>query len=254
MALRSYRDIPDDMVARGSQAARDRIVSPADAATAVQALERAQARQRIREGRPDAVLAAMVERDILKPQPIAPAVQAIVQRQHLPDVRWFVAHTKPAGEGQAIRSLQESGFRVCAPTVGRWHVLHRREVVKVKQLFPRYVFVGLVPDRRGDIDFRSPRLCDGVSEFIEGAGKRIEVRDTAIGDLMAASERQWLDLIWAKAAEDRQRRKTFQNENFIHTMTEILEADPISRMRMFLTQFGTRSALSEAARCCISDA
>ena len=191
------------------------------------------------ESRPEEIEAHFRKHDLLpsrsaRHEPVRAEVIKITEAE----IRWFIVNTKPQSERVASAAFTDHGLKCCAPEIAHWAVSHRQDVVRVRPLFPRYVFVGLTPDGRGDVDFRTPRLCDGVSCFVREAGDLAEIEDIVIGDVMIACERRWTDFIWSKAALERPKRKQYRTEGFAHSMTDILEADPMQRMKLFIERFG----------------
>ena len=242
--LKGFADMRGDMVERADRSVKDGAKPTVDRHNGLYALKLAQMRHRLREGRPEAVEEALRAAGMLTTEASVPPATASEQ-PGMPDVRWFVAQSKPGAETRALQTLAEARVRACSPTIGRWAQLHRRDVVRVSYVFPRYIFVGLVPDRRGDIDFRTPRLCDGMASFVEGAGNRIEVRDTAVGNVMAASEMGWLDLIMERARR-KVGRKAPKDDAFLRVMADVMALDAPARMRLFLEHFGARKGMGQA--------
>lgn len=216
---------------------------PIDETGAIAAVVRIEALRRAREGKVFDLTAAFRTHDLMSPQEIIPAVEATIIHASGIGRRWFVAQTKPNGEALAVNEISRHGMHACAPELGEWATAHRKDFVRVRPLFPRYVFVGIDPDSRGDIDFRTPRLCDGVAGFVQSAGGIAEVKDTAVGDLMFANERRWVDFTMSKRSRGIASRMSFKNPEFSAAMGMILKASPTERIRLFLDCFGKRGKL-----------
>ncbi len=227
---RPHDDIPDgEQQSRIDRARRDGARSTID-----------------RDSAPEDIAAAFCKHSLLEPREIGAVAYAETVRVTF-GRRWFILQTKPAAEAVAVEAIAKAGSQACAPEIAEWVVSHRKEIVRLRPLFPRYVFVGLDPDARGDIDFRTPRLCDGVAGYVKMAGGMAEVRDTVVGDLMFANQRRWVDFIWSKAMKDRPKRRAFATQGFGEAMNMILDADPRSRLKLFLDRFGKRGALLHCA-------
>jgi transcription elongation factor/antiterminator RfaH len=62
---------------------------------------------------------------------------------HCADALWYVVHTQPRAEGQAVRHLEMQGYRVFCPRYRRT-IRHARKTKSVfAPLFPSYLFVHL---------------------------------------------------------------------------------------------------------------
>ena len=109
-------------------------------------------------------------------------------------MRWYVAHTRPQAERQAVEQLRRQGFDVYLPCYRklRRHA-RRREVVRAP-LFPRYLFVAI------DLDVQRWRSINGtlgVSHLIcqgdrpapvpEGVVERLRAREDGEGCVSLAS-------------------------------------------------------------------
>jgi transcriptional antiterminator RfaH len=214
---------------------------------AVEALNRLQARRQALQGKVFDLTASFRTHDLMQPTGIPDPVRASTVHASGIGRRWFVAQTKPNGEATAVQEITKHGMHVCAPEVASWSTVHRKDVVRVRPLFPRYVFVGIDPDARGGIDFRTPRLCDGVAGFVQSAGGIAEVKDTAVGDLMFANERRWVDFTMNQRSRSVARRMSYKNPEFTAAMGAIMKAAPTERIRIFLDCFGKRARLLHSA-------
>lgn len=221
--------------------------APIGEADAVAAVARLEALQRARQGKTFDLTAAFRSLEVLPAQPMTEGQPATVISVSGIGRRWFIAQTKPNAEALAVQEITKHGMHVCAPEIAAWSTVHRKDVVRVRPLFPRYVFVGIDPDARGGIDFRTPRLCDGVAGFVQSAGGIAEVRDTVVGDLMFANERRWIDFTISPKSRNIARQRSYKNPEFTAAMGAIIKAAPTARIRMFLDCFGGRAKLLHSA-------
>lgn len=95
---------------------------------------------------------------------------------------WFVAHTQPRSEEIARLHLERQGFDVFLPRCRR-EVRHARRVAEVcSPLFPRYLFVGLDPERQR---WRSVNGTHGVVYLISDKDRPLPVAEEVVAGLMA---------------------------------------------------------------------
>ena len=59
------------------------------------------------------------------------------------NMRWYVVHTQPNGEGRADLNLRRQGFVTYLPRYRRRRRHARRQEMVARPLFPRYLFVAL---------------------------------------------------------------------------------------------------------------
>jgi len=179
--------------------------------------------------------------DIIPAAPVAakPPEQIVV------DHRWYIAHIQWGQERDAIKSLGEAQIKTFSPKELYWVVEHRKNVAKMRALFPRYLFAGLPINRRGEIDTYRPKLCDGVHDLLRCGGVAISLPETLIGDLMWEDERRDLEFVWDRASQRLPKR--LQTSEMTKAMHEVLEAEPERRMGIFMEYFGPKSKLNTAA-------
>jgi transcription antitermination factor NusG len=183
--------------------------------------------------------------DVIQPvaMPPKPVQCAIVGYE------WYVAQIKPMQDAKALHALFEAGAKTFSPRELYWVVEHRKKIAKTRPLFPRYVFAGLPVNARGDVDTYKPKLCDGVVDLLRNNGRPISLPDTLIGTLMWEDEKRGLEFVWDRAGQPIPKR--LKTPEMTAAMNEILEADPESRMAIFLTHFGHKSKLDlhSLAKC-----
>ena len=97
-------------------------------------------------------------------------------------LQWYLAQAKPRREAVAGRHLAEQGFATYCPMIrvprrrrGRW-------VDVIEPLFPRYVFVGIVPEAQAIAPVRS---TPGVSTIVRFGVEYAEVPAALIAELRA---------------------------------------------------------------------
>ena len=103
-------------------------------------------------------------------------------------MRWYVVHTRPQTEQQAVEQLRRQGFDVYLPCCRKLRRHARRREVVHAPLFPRYLFVAI------DLDIQRWRSINGtlgVSHLIcqgdrpapvpEGVVERLRAREDGGG-------------------------------------------------------------------------
>jgi transcriptional antiterminator RfaH len=100
-------------------------------------------------------------------------------------LRWYLIHTKPAGESTAVTHLLRQGFEVYFPRVltrgrraGRW-------LVRVGALFPRYLFVGIRDGMQSLAPVRSTR---GIAEIVRFGMSYKPVPEEVLNDLRSRAD------------------------------------------------------------------
>ena len=176
-----------------------------------------------------------------------PVVEDIYRIDAAGGWRWFVVHSNPKLEVKAAQSLRENGLKSFLPTTRSWAIQHRQKVVRVRPLFPRYLFAGCPVDARGDVDIFAPTRCDGVHEIVRGAGSPLAVKDEAIGDLMLYEERGWLDLTRDRQFQGQAKNHMFAG-TFVDSMRSVMAAKPQDRIAVFLKLFEKRRATGPGHR------
>jgi transcriptional antiterminator RfaH len=79
----------------------------------------------------------------------------------LPEMRWFVAYTKPKSETMAEQNLLRQGYRVQLPLVRK--VVRRK--VSLEPLFPRYLFFAPSSDQQSVSPVRSTMGVTSIVRF-----------------------------------------------------------------------------------------
>ena len=80
----------------------------------------------------------------------------------VPDLFWFVAHTKPRREKKLLEYCQQQSISATLPTYNSAHKYRGKTVVFKKPLFPGYVFLQMDSDRK-----LSVRQNDHVANLLE---------------------------------------------------------------------------------------
>lgn len=100
------------------------------------------------------------------------------------DARWFVVYTKPRAETQAEEHLQRQSFTTYLPRLKHSRYLKGRWRDVIVPLFPRYLFVRLVPGVENIAPIRSTRGVTGFVRF----GQQLAFVPDAIVDSLRLSE------------------------------------------------------------------
>jgi transcriptional antiterminator RfaH len=79
--------------------------------------------------------------------------------------RWFLVHTKPAGEGVARENLERQAFRVYYPRLVGPARVRGRWVERITPLFPRYLFLCLDVGRQTLAPVGSTKGVAGIVRF-----------------------------------------------------------------------------------------
>lgn len=100
------------------------------------------------------------------------------------DSRWFVVYTKPRAEAHAEEHLARQSFTTYLPRIRqlRHHRGHWREITA--PLFPRYLFVRLVP---GVEDISPVRSTRGVTKLVR-FGEQLAVMPRGMVEALRACE------------------------------------------------------------------
>lgn len=99
--------------------------------------------------------------------------------------RWYLVHTKPAGEILAQSHLERQGYEVYLPRLVRPVRRRGRWQEKVVPLFPRYVFLGL---NEGYQALAPVRSTIGVADVVRFGSEYAVVPDEVIRDLTARAD------------------------------------------------------------------
>lgn len=100
-------------------------------------------------------------------------------------LRWYLIHSKPAGEITAQANLKRQGYEVYLPRLVQ-PVRHReRWQEKVVPLFPRYLFLGL---REGCQALGPVRSTVGVANVVRFGSKYAIVPDQVIRNLRSRAD------------------------------------------------------------------
>jgi transcription antitermination factor NusG len=99
----------------------------------------------------------------------------------MPDVRWFVAHTKPRREKKLVEHCQRQSIAVTLPCYSAAHKYRGKTVVFQKPLFPGYVFLQLEAGQRDYV-----RQNDHVANLLEVFDQ--EVFQRQLDDILMALE------------------------------------------------------------------
>ena len=80
----------------------------------------------------------------------------------MPELRWFVAHTKPRREKKLVEYCRRQDLAVTLPCYDSAHKYRGKTVVFQKPLFPGYVFLQLEPRQKDSV-----RQNDHVARLLE---------------------------------------------------------------------------------------
>jgi len=80
----------------------------------------------------------------------------------VPELRWFVAHTKPRREKKLVEYCRRQDLAVTLPCYDSAHKYRGKTVVFQKPLFPGYVFLQLEPRQKDSV-----RQNDHVARLLE---------------------------------------------------------------------------------------
>ena len=80
----------------------------------------------------------------------------------MPELEWFVAHTKPRREKKLVEYCQRQGLCATLPCYNSAHKYRGKTVVFRKPLFPSYVFLQLHAEQKGAV-----RQNDHVANLLE---------------------------------------------------------------------------------------
>jgi transcriptional antiterminator RfaH len=100
-------------------------------------------------------------------------------------LRWYLIHTKPAGESTAVAHLLRQGFEVYFPRVsirarraGRW-------LERVGALFPRYLFVGVREEGQSLAPVRSTK---GIADIVRFGLQYKPVPEVVLSELRSRAD------------------------------------------------------------------
>jgi transcriptional antiterminator RfaH len=82
--------------------------------------------------------------------------------RRVPELRWFVAHTKPRREKKLLEYCRRQNLAATLPCYKSAHKYRGKTVVFQKPLFPGYVFLQLVPRQKDSV-----RQNDHVAKLLE---------------------------------------------------------------------------------------
>lgn len=96
--------------------------------------------------------------------------------------RWYLIHTKPAGESEAQLHLRRQGYPVYCPRLMQTVRRRGRSRVQISPLFPRYLFLQLDEGRQSLTPARS---TTGVAAVVRFGARFATVPEELIGELRA---------------------------------------------------------------------
>lgn len=79
------------------------------------------------------------------------------------DSKWFVVQTNPREDDIAIRFLRSSGILVYQPLMERYVFHARKKTLKLRPLFPSYLFINILPTEEV---FHKVRWCRGIRRVL----------------------------------------------------------------------------------------
>lgn len=94
-------------------------------------------------------------------------------------MHWYLVHTKPKQEKQALMQLEQQGFQCYLPTLFLEKLQRGKLVVKEEPLFPRYLFIQL--GRAADSPSWAPiRSTKGVSRLVSFGSEPAKVSNELV--------------------------------------------------------------------------
>ena len=99
---------------------------------------------------------------------------------------WFVAMTKPRGEGLAYQQLTNQGFDVYLPMCLRAVRRRCHHLTEITPMFPRYLFVRPSNEEQGIASIRS---TVGVQQLVRFGTEFARVTDSIVADIQATELR-----------------------------------------------------------------
>jgi|SRR5579862_1247175 len=99
--------------------------------------------------------------------------------------RWYLIHTKPAGEGEAQLHLQRQGYPTYCPRLLQTVRRRGHPRVQIAPLFPRYLFLQLDEGRQSLTPARS---TSGVAAVVRFGSRFATVPDEIVAELRARED------------------------------------------------------------------
>lgn len=99
--------------------------------------------------------------------------------------RWYLIHTKPAGESEAQLHLQRQGYPVYCPRLMQTVRRRGRLRSQISALFPRYLFLQL---DEGHQSLTPARSTTGVAAVVRFGSRFATVPDEIIHELRARAD------------------------------------------------------------------
>jgi len=90
---------------------------------------------------------------------------------------WFAVYSKPRQEQIALENLERQGFRCFLPMAINPYQRRSQKKLRVEPLFPRYLFLNVVPDQQSLGPVRSTR---GVATLVRFGFELAEVPESII--------------------------------------------------------------------------
>ncbi len=106
--------------------------------------------------------------------------------------RWFVVRTHPQGEFKALGHILRQGFDAYLPKYLKRRRHARKTDTVQSPLFPRYLFVGMDPERAR---WRALNSTVGVSELICHDGRPTPLPDEVVEELKRQEDERGLVMI-----------------------------------------------------------
>jgi len=103
-------------------------------------------------------------------------------------MHWYLIHTKPRLEKQALENLERQGYECYLPLYSTEKLYRRKLTVTDSPLFPRYLFIRLGQESSGK-SWNPLRSTRGVSQLVRFGQHPAQVDDTLIA-LLKSRERQ----------------------------------------------------------------
>jgi transcriptional antiterminator RfaH len=109
----------------------------------------------------------------------------MLERTAGPLLRWYLVHTKPAGESLARENLERQGYDVYLPRIVESVRRGERRIDRVVPLFPRYLFLRL---QEGQQSLAPVVSTIGVATIVRFGSQYTIVPDRVVCELQARAD------------------------------------------------------------------
>lgn len=107
-----------------------------------------------------------------------------MQQALIPQLAWYLVHTKPRQETKALVNLEQQGYFCYLPLISVEKVRRGKAQVLSEPLFQRYLFIQLDCSEGGK-SWTPIRSTPGVSTLVQFGGRPARVDDTLLQQLRA---------------------------------------------------------------------